>query len=196
MNVHDQYSSRLEEQHCPRIVQGRLSVPPALLLRYVTPVTVTEILKMTMTNAERQAAWRARRKTAGQPPILDRVTQLELELTKLKIRIERLEQRVKNQARRRSTESSLEPSEVARNAFQVPEVHPNRNRFRPPSFANRLRSKNRPHPNHCSLSLAYLARAENPVRIVTERIAPSQFSHRNSRSHRVPLLQQWNTRNG
>jgi hypothetical protein len=74
---------------------------------------------MTMTNAQRQAAYRARQKLTGQRPLPDRTSQLEIELAKLKVRIERLELRVKNQTRRRPTQSSLEPAEVARNAFQV-----------------------------------------------------------------------------
>ena len=75
---------------------------------------------MSMTNAARQAAWRARQKTADQPPLPDRIAHLELELAKMKVRIERLELRVKNQARRRSAETSLEPSEGARHFTLVP----------------------------------------------------------------------------
>jgi hypothetical protein len=124
---------------------------------------------MSMTNAARQAAWRARRKTADQPPLPDRIAHLELELAKMKVRIERLELRVKNQVRRRSAETSLEPSEGARHFALVP-VGTSQPK---PLLAAVLRKR------------VVLAKPASPEQLfVITGPPPSQFKHRNSKSHR------------
>jgi hypothetical protein len=80
---------------------------------------LTELLQMAMTNAERQARYRARHTVVGNRPIPERVTEIEAEVAKLKLVVSRLDQRQRNQARRRTAETLLEPSEARKHYLQV-----------------------------------------------------------------------------